>query len=210
MNCSAPRSRKFCGASSGSALVIEADSLDDALDHIGRTPDLAFASIDLAMPGMNGEASLLGIREEYPDLRLAVITASERREDILLALDAGVHGYIPKTMRIAEIAAALRTILEGRIFVPPMLATKSLQPTRRAQAVATPAAPRLNGLSPRQKAVLNLISLGKSNKEIAHELSLAEGTVKVHVSALFRTLGAHNRMSAVAAIARLQVKSARN
>lgn len=196
----------------GFGLVIEAGSLDDAVDLLGRTSNVAFASIDLAMPGMNGEASLLSIREEYPDIRLAVITGSERREDILLALDAGVHGYIPKTLKIAEIAAALRTILEGRIFVPPVLANKAFPSTRRNQvAPAVPhAPPRLSGLSPRQRAVLDLISLGKSNKEIAHELRLAEGTVKVHVSALFRTLGTHNRMGAVAAIARLHVKSARN
>lgn len=196
----------------GFGLVIEAGSLDDAVDLLGRTSNVAFASIDLAMPGMNGEASLLSIREEYPDIRLAVITGSERRDDILLALDAGVHGYIPKTLKIAEIAAALRTILEGRIFVPPVLANKAFPSTRRNQvAPAVPhAPPRLSGLSPRQRAVLDLISLGKSNKEIAHELRLAEGTVKVHVSALFRTLGTHNRMGAVAAIARLHVKSARN
>ena len=185
-------------------LVIETSSLDEAIEHLGKTPDIALATIDLRMPGMAGAASLHGIRQVYPDLKLAVVTCSERREDVLLALDAGANGFIPKAFGTAELGSALRLILEGQIFVPASLATSQASGVAARKPVAPPAPePKLNGLSPRQKNVLDLMALGKSNKEIARDLHLAEGTVKVHVNALYRALGAHNRVSAVAAMSRL-------
>lgn len=186
--------------------IIEAASLDAAVEHLGQAPDVTFACIDLAMPGMNGTAGLLAIREVYPNVRVAVITGSERREDILGALGAGVHGYIPKTLRIVEIAAAIRTVLEGGIFVPAALAKKS--PGASPQRVMPPPVQESKSksyvLSPRQTEVLTLMAEGKSNKQIARDLGLAEGTVKVHVAALFRTLGTNNRVSAVSAL--MQIK----
>lgn len=185
--------------------VIEAGSLDAAVEHLGQVPEVVLACIDLAMPGMSGTASLLGIREVYPDVRVAVITGSVRREDILSALGAGVHGYIPKTLRIVDIAAAIRTILEGRIFVPAELATSpEVSPQKTTLRQEPELKSRLYALSPRQTEVLSLMAEGKSNKQIARNLGLAEGTVKVHVAALFRALSINNRVSAVAALAELR------
>ena len=180
--------------------VLEAGTLDEALGHLGRESDLAFAAIDLGMPGMAGAASVRAIRRSHPTLRLAVVTASERREDILQALDAGVNGYVPKTLPTAALTAALRAILEGGIFVPPVLAECGVH---QGSGTASPAPEAEDaGLSPRQRDVMQLIALGKSNKEIARALNLATGTVKVHVNAIYRAVGASNRVTAVAAVAR--------
>lgn len=186
--------------------VIEAESLDAAIEQLGQAPNVTLACIDLAMPGMNGTASLLGIREVYPDVCLAVITGSERREDILNALGAGVHGYIPKTLRIVDIAAAIRTILDGKIFVPAELAKKlpDMVPQKPAPRQEPDLKARPYTLSQRQTEVLTLMAEGKSNKQIARDLGLAEGTIKVHVAALFRTLGINNRVSAVSALMELK------
>lgn len=187
--------------------ILEAASLDEALDLLGRVPSVTFAALDLAMPGMNGTQSLAGIREVFPEVRIAVVTASERREDILSALGAGVHGFIPKTLGIQEASNAFRLILSGHIFVPAALATPP--PKLSSEDIPPPisdAVAKFAGLSPRQKDVLTLLSQGLSNKEIARSLELAEGTVKVHVNALFRALGAHNRVSVVAALARLEAQ----
>ncbi len=183
--------------------IIEAKSLAEAVEALERASDVALVSIDLAMPGMDGAASLQRIRAAFPSVRLVVVTGSERREDVLLTLGAGAHGFIPKTYGICEIAAALRVVLKDKIFVPPAIAEIGVDAILPQAAPPVAAleqkAGRIN-LSPRQSDVLNLMMQGKSNKEIARGLGLAEGTVKVHVAALFRALGAHNRVSAIAAL----------
>jgi DNA-binding NarL/FixJ family response regulator len=195
----------------GFRTVVQAETFEEAMHQLKCHPDAAFACIDLAMPGMQGSASFHAIRERCPNIRIAVVTASERREDILMALGAGVHGFIPKTFRIAQMATALRTILEGGIFVPPQLALTPAprrrtsacdraQPRSPQQLADEPLRPGL-GLSARQEDVSRLMAQGKSNKEIAQALGLAENTIKVHVHALYRSLGTHNRVLAVAAVA---------
>jgi len=187
----------------GFTIVVEAESLDQMIEHLGRIPDVRLATVDLAMPGMVGATSLQAIRDVYPNVRVAMISGSERREDILLALAAGAHGYITKTLSMADISAALRTIVAGNIYVPPALAARAI-PSATApssQLSSDPSAGR-SRLSPRQQVVAELLAAGKSNKEIARDLSLAEGTVKVHIQAILRAFGAHNRVSALAAMAR--------
>jgi len=193
----------------GFSNVFQAGSLDEGIEHLGASDAITFASFDLSMPSMEGAASLHSIREIYPKMRLAVVTASERREDILAALGAGVNGFIPKSLGIVEVSKALRSIIGGQIYVPAALAAAN---TLTAPAVAIakqePASSRPNELlSPRQNDVLALMAQGLTNKEIARHLRLAEGTVKVHVNALYRALGAHNRVSAVAAMQRLELKT---
>ena len=77
--------------------------------------------VDLRMPGMSGAEALAALRDGFPDAKVAVVSAWEERAEIIAALSAGVHGYIPKSLPSAEIAAAIRSILDGQIFVPPAL-----------------------------------------------------------------------------------------
>jgi DNA-binding NarL/FixJ family response regulator len=183
------------------ASVVEAGCFDDAVDQLGRAPEATLALFDLDMPGMHGAASLQSVREVFPEVRVVVITASTRREDILLSLTAGAHGYVPKTLCMREIAQALSQVLDGQIFVPPFVA--ELPPETRLRISADGTTPMqaltVADLTLRQREVLHLMAAGKSNKEIARALHLATGTIKVHVNSLFRTLGVHNRVSAVAA-----------
>ena len=188
----------------GFAEVAETASLDQALERLDDTP-AALALFDLNMPGMETASSLLAVRECYPGVRVAVVSGSTDRRDILLALEAGVHGYVPKTLGIDEIADALRMVLDGWIYVPPSLAqvgngADSLFSRRPGPAPEGGDAPA--PLTPRQGEVLALLTQGKSNKEISRELNLGEGTVKVHMAALFRTLGVSSRTAAAAIGAR--------
>jgi DNA-binding NarL/FixJ family response regulator len=124
-------------------------------------------------------------------------TVSNRREDILLALQAGVNGYISKSMGLKELSSALEQILGGKVYVPASIA--SLGITGSADEITATAAPdAAPTLTPRQKDVLTLIVKGNSNKEIARGLGLGEGTIKVHLAALFRVLGVHSRSAAAA------------
>ena len=101
--------------------VIEVTTFQDALARLGSNPLISLATLDLAMTGVNGAASLQLIRHLRPTLPVAVITGSTRREDLLQALAAGVQGYAPKTLCATELARGLETVLDGRLFVPPAL-----------------------------------------------------------------------------------------
>ncbi|QCK84454.1 response regulator transcription factor [Phreatobacter aquaticus] len=182
--------------------VEEAGSLDEALARLGENGDIALALFDLSMPGMASAASLAAVRECYPDLPIAVVSASENRNDVLEALAAGVNGFVPKRLVDADLVAALQAIVDGAIFVPSSMALGA------AGRTAPPAAHviDLTRLTPRQRDVLGLLVQGRSNKEIARALDLGHGTVKIHLAALFRHLGVHNRAAAVAAAAPLLAK----
>ncbi|WP_034854444.1 response regulator [Sinorhizobium sojae] len=193
----------------GFAEVVETGSLDEAIERLADRDDCSVALFDLTMPGMESAASLGAVREVRPDIKVAVVSASSRRSDILTALGAGIHGYVPKSLGAQELAAALRVILNGAIYVPPSLAGQPTGPAKPEPAapstapMETPQKRAMEFLTPRQREVLFLLVDGLSNKEIARKLRLGEGTVKIHMAALFRSLRVRNRQEAAAAGARL-------
>lgn len=187
----------------GFSTVLEAGSLDDALELLGTRPDIDLALFDLSMPGMKQAASLSAVRECAEDVTLAVVSGSTARQDILDALGAGVHGYIPKALGPTELVRALETILSGQIYVPAILASAPASGAAPRSATPEPANDRIGRLTQRQREVLDALVSGRSNKEIARHLGLGEGTVKIHMAALLRTLQLPNRAAAAAFGARL-------
>jgi DNA-binding NarL/FixJ family response regulator len=189
----------------GFSEVIEASSLDEALERLSEEADVSAALFDLSMPGLKTPTNLRAVRECFPQTRVAVISGSSSRRDMLLAFEAGVHGYMPKSLSITELATALETVFNGGIYAPPCLADISSSPgeqTREADS-SPPEANDMSGqLTPRQQDVLDLLVQGKSNKEIAIALGLGEGTVKIHMAAIFRYFGVNNRAAAAVAGAR--------
>lgn len=182
----------------------EAGSLDAALEILESSPAPDLMLFDLRMPGMAGGATLRALRAQCPDAKLAVVSASEAREDILDALGAGAHGYIPKSSSPEQLLAALRLIISGGIYVPPALAAVAnsepaeRRPTARAAVPIEPIR-----LTDRQNEVMALLAEGMSTKEIARELDRGEGTVKIHLAAIYRALNARNRTEAVILAGRL-------
>ncbi len=189
----------------GVAEVIETSSLDEAVERLAESDIVSLALFDLAMPGMASAASLRAVRECFPQVQVAVVSASRRRSDILLALEAGAHGYIPKSLGVAELAVAVQTVRAGTIYVPASLADLSGtegEPNRPLVSAATSQPDPDLSLTTRQRQVLEQMVQGLSNKEIARALKLGEGTVKVHVTAIFRSLGVTSRAAAVATATR--------
>lgn len=181
--------------------VVQAASLDEAIDTLSSRSDISLALFDLAMPGMASPANLRAVRDCFEALRVAVVSSSKSRHDILSALEAGVHGYVPKGLGIGELVHALQLIIDGVIYVPTSIATlppveENVEAFRKVALVPRLA---LSTLTPRQRGVLELLVEGKSNKAIARELNLGEGTVKVHMAALFRSLGVRSRTAAAVA-----------
>lgn len=198
----------------GFADVIEAKSLDQAIEILPERVDVSLALFDLAMPGMESPASLKAVRDFAPNLRIAVVSGSTERANILAALTAGVHGYVPKGLGATELAAAIRLIIDGVIYVPPEIAylpsLKEEELFDEMTASAPPAPASVLALTSRQRDVLSLLVQGLSNKEIARELHISAGTIKIHLAALYRVLGVRNRQAAAVAGARFMSHQGRD
>lgn len=178
----------------GAEDVREAETLDQAIDILTNEGAGDLVLVDLRMPGMSGAEALAALRDGFPDAKIAVVSAWEERAEILAALGAGVHGYIPKSLPSTEIAEALRTILDGRIYVPSAIGKRE-PGAPVATAASQDGQDKLTG---RQKEVLNELLKGQASKEIARTLDIAEGTVKIHLAAIYRALGVRTRAEAIA------------
>ena len=181
--------------------VSEADSLDRALEILAEFKDIALASFDLRMPGMREGKALPNVRRLYPILPIAVLSGREGRRVILEAPEFGASGFIPKTLPAEDLVTAMCDIMDGRIYVPPNItAIGSDKEPEPEQIIAFGQTLRQfdpAGLTPRQRDVFDLLLAGKSTKEMARTLDIAEGTVKIYLAAIFRLLEARNRLEAV-------------
>jgi len=178
--------------------VIEAGTLDAALAAL-RAAQTDLLLLDLDMPGMTGIASVRALCGMFPDLKVAVVSGSADREMIAACLAAGVSGYVVKDVTLEEVGYAIRTILEGWTYVAPSALLD------RMEIEGHPAMVRPPRLTSRQLDVLRQLSEGRSNKEIASALGLGRGTVKIHLAAIFRMLGARNRTEAVVLAGRMKL-----
>jgi DNA-binding NarL/FixJ family response regulator len=183
--------------------IVDAGDFPGLFAMAAMHPDLDLALVDLNMPGLPGIEGMAQFRSRFPAIPLVVLSASESRHDIQRVLDLGAAGYIPKASPPAIMRNALDLVLAGGVYVPPvMLAPDSGLAGHEAEAFA---ALRHTGLTTRQMEVLRLLVQGCPNKVIARHLDLTEGTVKIHVTAIFRALGVNNRTEAALAVRRLGI-----
>lgn len=172
------------------------------------TDDLDLALIDLTMPGAEGYSHIAELRERLPALPIIVLSGVEDPDVMRAAIDLGALGFIPKAYSPDVMLSAVRLVLAGGVFVPQMmLSGMSHHPAGAPPAAADAAGgarstslDQLRGLlTERQIDVLRLLSQGKPNKLIARDLGISEGTVKIHLAAIFRALDVRNRTEAVVA-----------
>jgi DNA-binding NarL/FixJ family response regulator len=158
-------------------------------------PDLPrLVLMDLRVDG--GFELLQQIHREHLLLPVVVISGSDETEDALQALGAGAMGYVPQRSDLETLVQALQLVLAGGTYVPP-LKPRPETPAPPAAAAAPSGAWAELPLTPRQKGVLDLLARGLSNKEIARELNVSVDTVKDHVAAVLKALGANSRTQAV-------------
>ena len=182
----------------GVSTTLQTGDFQEALALVSQH-DLSMAIFDLGgMPGLTSPRDLAEVRRRRPSTRVVVLSGSDNRSDILAALEAGVHGYIIKNARTDLLVERLAYIMSGEIYVPSTLADQPVAKPSMAAAETMRPAGASHALSDRQRQVLEGLVMGLSNKQIARELHLAEGTVKMHIGALFRALGASNRAHAAA------------
>ncbi|MGZ9113799.1 MAG: LuxR C-terminal-related transcriptional regulator [Brevundimonas sp.] len=178
--------------------VLTVSDLAGAVHYLSQPTPVTLLVVDLALPGLEELEGMQRLRMKYSGLRVVAVAWGEDRNSALAALGAGAHGYVPKTLSAPDMLTAFRTVMGGQVYVPPMVADMARQVSRNPPP-ACGLAPGVS-LTARQRDVIQLLSAGRSNKQIARALSIAEGTVKVHMTAAFRTLGVHNRVSAAAAM----------
>lgn len=189
------------------AAVLEAPTYQVGLDLLDQHQDISLVLLDLHLPDRHGLDALPELRARFPSMAIAMLSAFNDRDNVLQSLNAGAVGFIPKTDSRDILLGALRLILAGGKYIPPDVLgpASATQPSAplHSHSTGTRRVPSELGLTERQIDVLALMMQGKSNKLICRALSLAEPTVKNHVSAILKALDVTNRTEAVLAAAEL-------
>lgn len=204
--------------------VVGAGSAAAARATLKSDADFDLVLLDLQLGDANGFDLLAELRNAYPALPVVVVSASDRTSDVIRSIDMGAMGFVPKRASNDTLFEALRLVMSGGIYVPPMTmgidgGGASAAPVAEPDTVpgymkvigsqaaksdyqTTPTLAAL-GLTPRQTDVLALLLQGKPNKLIARDLNLSVETIKDHVAAVLRALGVNSRTQAVLAVSQM-------
>ncbi len=179
--------------------IAQAKDFAEALSIVDGDTPVELTILDLNMPGMNGLSGLTVMRQKHPEIPVVILSGSVKRSNVLNALEHGASGYLPKTLSGKSLINALRLIMSGEKYIPSALLEDDGSNTRPGEIDLDGLAPDnpLRQLTNREREVLALLTKGLSNKEIAKQLTVREITVKVHLTGIFKKLGAANRTQAV-------------
>ena len=193
----------------GSPQLVFAKNYTEIFEIIEKEQDFDLVLTDLAMPGAAWLDAIQRIHAALEGTPIIILSAVFDREIVQKTLDIGVSGYIPKTSSNAVIIGAGNLVLSGGLYIPPELLHNTSQNELTILKEIEKISPEVRveenvkNLTARQIDVLKLIAKGLSNKQIAYELKLTEGTVKLHVTAILKLLNVYNRTSAVLEAGRL-------
>ncbi|KLI98504.1 response regulator transcription factor [Luteimonas sp. FCS-9] len=180
----------------GALRVVEAASASAVEAALQAHPDIELVLLDLAMPGARGLSTLVWLRGERPELPVLVISSNDHPRTVRRVQQFGAAGFISKSAPAESIAQAVAAVLDGGSWFPPLTAERSEADAHLAS--------RLAQLTPQQVRVLLCLADGLLNKQIAHQLGLAENTVKVHVTAILKKLECHSRTQAAVLVKALE------
>lgn len=170
-----------------------AESLAAALEILAAGPAPDVLLLDLNLPDVDGLDGLIRLKRAAPGTPVLVVSSMADDKIVSLAIRAGASGFVPKHSQIDRFRTALKAVAEGEVYVPDDYA----MPARSAESDEGEAIERLSHLTLQQARILELVCEGRLNKQIAHELSIAETTVKAHMTAILRKLGVQSRTQAV-------------
>lgn len=178
----------------GIEVVDAVGDCDQGIRRVIETrPDVLL--LDLRMPGIGGLEALRRLRAARQTMPVVMLTTSDDERDLLAALRNGAQGYLLKDMEPDELIRTLEEIVAGRTVVAKEL-TGALVKAVKGDTATLETKPGLSGLTPRERQILCQLAEGRSNKAIARELDISDGTVKLHVKAILRKLGVHSRVEA--------------
>ena len=173
------------------AQVVAVGSIAEAAAAMAGRRTFRLVMLDFELPDSHGYAGMLRLQQLDPDVPIAIVTAHQEARLIEAAKALGAAGFLYKSLPLDTIASILRRILSGGTHFP--------EGTAGDRSIAAARA-RIQDLSRAQHAVLLALADGRANKQIAHDLSITEATVKAHMTAIFRKLGVTNRSQALLAI----------
>lgn len=174
------------------AALHEAENVESLYALAEREADADLLLLDLNMPGAQGFSALVHLRALHPQLPVMMVSAREDPATMRRALDHGAVGFLPKSADAAQLGEAIRLVLAGDRWVPAAAMTAPAAGSEEHDV-----ARRVRDLTPQQFRVLQMLSDGLLNKQIAYELNVSEATIKAHMTAILRKLGANNRTQAV-------------
>ncbi len=179
--------------------VSETDCLDGAMEIAALNDSFDVILLDLDMPGMNGLNGLISLRNASPTIPVVIVSAEKNKQVVLQAITYGAVGFIAKSSPREQMGAALKTILDGNVYLPSDIIRMDTRATTHNESgnMKSISPELMSSLTRRQLLVLERMSKGESNKQIAYNLNIAETTVKTHVSAILRKLGVYNRIQAI-------------
>jgi DNA-binding NarL/FixJ family response regulator len=172
----------------GQGGTLAVSSAEAGLRALDALPDLRVVLLDMGLPGLNGVEAIRAFVRARPQVPIIVVSASEDRQEAFAAMQAGAIVFLSKAVSIESILDVAVRVLAGTVLKNEWITTSGAQTLGSIATVA---------LTPRQQETLVMLSKGYSNKEIGLRMGLAEITVKVHVSAVFRALDVVNRTQAV-------------
>ena len=175
--------------------VFEAED-EQQVEAILQSEQVDLLLLDLVLPKGKSFQLLEMAIHTYPDMKVAMLTASEDVNDVRKCMDLGASAFITKTSGKSNLVKALRLIITGGVYISPELIEK-INHSQTDAAANGEDERKLNTLTKRQREVLGLVCKGSSNKEIAHLLGLSDNTIKIHVTAILRSLNVRNRTQAV-------------
>lgn len=178
------------------AVIFNAESATQVLQLLTQKVEIELAIVDLFMPDMDGFVFLRKLCNDHPQLPVIVISATDNPEHIRKTLDLGAMGFIPKSASTNQFNNVVNIVLAGGTYIPEELIAHTAPLTPDSINGNTNAPELKRQLTGRQMEILVKLGEGKSNKQIARELELAENTVKVHVSGLLKILELDNRTQA--------------
>jgi DNA-binding NarL/FixJ family response regulator len=178
--------------------IAEAGTFEEVGETLERGGEVDLVLLDLSMPGARGFSGLMYLRAQYPGVPVAIVSANDDPAAIRRCMQLGASGFIPKTLSVDGMRAAMSKILDGGVWTPPDVDLSGGSDTETAELMA-----RMATLTPQQVRVLMMLSEGLLNKQIAYQLGVSEATVKAHVSAILQKLGVESRTQAVIAAAKI-------
>jgi DNA-binding NarL/FixJ family response regulator len=185
------------------AEVLTTRTAEGGMELLEKNPDLDLVVLDLGMPGVSGTSLLESMVAHSPEMKILVLSGQQDPRNVMRVLQLGAAGFVPKSMASDTLLSAVKFVLSGGVYIPADL----LEEVNRVAMIGTPERPREAGttrveLTERQEQVLQLLARGAPIKIICRELGLSEGTVKTHVTAIYRAFNASNRTEALLAARR--------
>jgi DNA-binding NarL/FixJ family response regulator len=179
--------------------IAEAGTFEEVVELLERGGEVDLVLLDLKMPGVRGFSGLMYLRAQYPSVPVTVVSANDDPAAIRRCMEFGASGFIPKTLGVEAMRAAVRNVLDGGLWTPPDVDLGRGVDTETSELMS-----RMATLTPQQVRVLMMLSEGLLNKQIAFQLAVSEATVKAHVSAILQKLGVESRTQAVIAAAKIE------